>query len=296
MHEVKITRPSKLLFPRDGIRKGELIEYYKRIAGRMLPHLADRPLMLQRFPDGIGQAGFMQKTAGPYYPSWIRTVTVKKAGGTVKHVVCEDEATLMYLANQAAITLHPWLSRSADLYHPDMMVFDFDPSRADDIEGVTGGALALKDTLDDLELPAYLKTSGSRGVHVVVPLDGKRDFDFVRGFARQVAVAVVNRDSSRYTLEAHKEKRRGRVYIDVNRNAYAQTAVAVYSVRARAGAPVAAPLEWRELRKKSFRPDAITIRNIFERLETIDDPWRRFGSSAASLDAAAGKLGSLHVA
>jgi bifunctional non-homologous end joining protein LigD len=296
MQEVKITRPSKLLFPRDGISKGELIEYYKRIAGRMLPHLADRPLMLQRFPDGIERAGFMQKTAGPYYPPWIRKVTVKKAGGTVKHVVCDDAATLVYLANQAAITLHTWLSRSADLYHPDRMVFDFDPSRADDIAGVTGGALALKDTLDDLELPAYVNTSGSRGVHVTVPLEGKRDFDFVRGFARQVAFAVANRDSSRYTLEAHKEKRRGRVYIDVNRNAYAQTAVAVYSVRARAGAPVAAPLEWRELRKESFRPDAITIRNIFQRLETIEDPWRRFGNSAASLDDAARKLESLHVA
>ena len=296
MHEVKITRPYKLLFPRDGISKGELIEYYERIAETMLPYLADRPLMMQRYPDGIGRAGFMQKTAGPYYPSWIRKVTVKKAAGTVKHVVCDDAETLAYLANQAAITLHTWLSRVADLYHPDQMVFDFDPSRAEDIAGVTGGALALKDTLDGLELPSYVKTSGSRGVHVVVPLDGKWDFDFVRGLARRIAMLVVNRDSSRYTLEAHKEKRRGRVYIDVNRNAYAQTAVAAYSVRARAGAPVAAPLEWRELREKGFRPDAITVRNLFQRLKRVDDPWTHFRRAAAPLDAAVRKLESLQVA
>ncbi len=302
MHEVRITRPTKVLFPEDGITKGDLIQYYERIADRMLPYLADRPLVVQRFPDGIGKPGFIQKTAGPYYPAWIRKVTVKKVGGTVKHVVCDDASTLVYLANQACVTLHTWLSRVDNLNCPDQMVFDFDPSRDSDIAGVVGGALALKDELDHLDLPAYVKSTGSRGVHVVVPLDvgakevsakGGHNFDFVRAFARQIAATIVNRDSTRYTLEQHKEKRRGRVFIDVNRNGYAQSAVATYSVRPRPGAPVSVPLEWNELRQSRFRPDAVTVRNVFERLDRIDDPWKHFSRDAVSLDGAIRKLENL---
>jgi bifunctional non-homologous end joining protein LigD len=251
-HDIEISRAGKVLFPDDGITKAELVSYYLRIAPRMVPHLAGRPLVLQRFPDGIGRTGFIQKAAGPYYPDWIKKATVKKAGGTVKHVVCDDAATLVYLANQACITLHTWLSRTDDLNCPDQMILDFDPSGDDDLAGVVGGALVLKELLDGLELPAFVKSTGSRGVHVVVPLDGKQDFDSVRAFGRQLAAIIVDRDSSRYTLEQYKNKRRGRVFIDVNRNAYAQTAAAVYSVRARAGAPISVPLEWSELRKKSF--------------------------------------------
>jgi bifunctional non-homologous end joining protein LigD len=293
MHEVKITRPSKVLFPEDGITKGDLIHYYERIADRMLPYLSDRPLVVQRFPDGIGKPGFIQKTAGPYYPAWIRKVTVKKIGGAVKHVVCDNTSTLVYLANQACVTLHTWLSRVSDRNCPDQMVFDFDPSRDNDIASVVGGALALKDELEHLDLPAYVKSTGSRGVHVVVPLEPHHDSDFVRAFARRLAATIVNRDSTRYTLEQYKEKRRGRVFIDVNRNAYAQSAVANYSVRPRPGAPVSVPLEWKELRERRFRPDAVTMRNVFERLDRIDDPWEHFSRDAVSLDGAIRKLEKL---
>lgn len=293
-HEVAITRPAKVLFAQDGITKAELIRYYERIAAWMLPYLKDRPLMLQRFPDGIDGPGFMQKAAAPYTPPWIKKVTVRKAGGTVKHIVCNDAATLVYLANQACITLHTWLSRSDDMNCPDQMILDFDPSRSDDITGVTGGALALQEILDRLEMRAYVKSTGSRGVHVVVPLDGKSDFDTVRAFARQLAGMIVDRDTGRYTLEQHKNKRDGRVLIDVNRNAYAQTAVATYAVRARPGAPVSVPLEWSELRKKSFRPDAYTVRNVFDRLARIDDPWKDFWHHPASLEAAIRVLQNLH--
>ncbi len=293
-HEITITRPGKILFSQDGITKAELIRYYERIAVRMLPYLKDRPLMLQRFPDGIDAPGFLQKAAAPYSPAWIRKVTVKKAGGTVKHVICDDAATLVYLANQACITLHTWLSRARDINCPDQMMFDFDPSRSDDIPGVVGGALALKEVLDRLELPAFVKTSGSRGVHVVVPLDAKSEFDTVRAFARQLAGIVVDRDTGRYTLEHHKNKRDGRVLIDVNRNGYAQTAVAPYAVRARPGAPVSVPLAWSELRGKSLRPDAFTIRNVFERLDQIDDLWKDFWRHPVSLKAAGRKMENLH--
>ena len=295
-HDIDISRARKMLFLADGITKGDLLTYYLRIAPRMLPFLAGRPLVLQRFPEGIARAGFIQKAAGSYYPDWIKKVTVKKAGGTVKHVVCDDAATLAYLANQACIAFHTWLSRADDLNCPDQMILDFDPSTDDDLAGVVGGALVLKELLDGLELPAFVKSTGSRGVHVVVPLDGKQDFESTRSFARQLAAIIVDRDSSRYTLEQYKNKRRGRVFIDVNRNAYAQTAVAVYSVRPRSGAPISVPLDWSELRKKNFRPDAVTIRTIFDRLEKLEDPWKDFWRRPASLQQAARKLESLHAA
>ena len=289
--DVKITRPEKLLFPEDGITKGDLIRYYQRIGPRMLPYLKGRPLALQRYPDGIAGPSFFQKAAAPYYPEWIETATVKKVGGTVKHVVCNDVATLVYLANQACITLHPWLSRADRPDYPDQMIFDLDPS-SDDFRSVIDAAHVLKEILDELKLPAYLKTTGSRGLHIAVPLDGKQNFESVRTFARKVAEVVVARDPARYTLEQYKNKRDGRIFVDVNRNAYAQTAVAVYSVRARNGAPVSTPLGWAELRKRNLRPDAITIKNVFERLDQIQDPWSNFWKHRASLDEAAKRLGS----
>jgi bifunctional non-homologous end joining protein LigD len=262
----------------------------------MLPYLAARPLVLERFPDGIASPGFVQKAAAAHYPSRIKTATVKKVGGTVRHFVCGDVATLTYLANQACITFHTWLSRVGAIDSPDQMIFNFDPSRDGDVAGAVGGALVLKEILDDLELPAYVKSSDSRGVHVVVPLEAREDFEFVRDFARRLAAVIVDRDSSRYTLEQYKKNRRGRVFIDINRNAYAQTAAAPYSVRPRAGAPVSVPLHWSELRKKSFRPDAVIIRNIFDRFESVDDPWKRFWRDAASLEHAARKLEGVHAA
>lgn len=292
-HHVKITRPGKILFPEDGITKGDLIRYYQRIGEWMLPYLEGRPLSLQRFPDGIQQPGFFQKAASPYYPSWIKRATVKKVGGTVRHVVCDDVSTLVYLANQACITLHTWLSRVDKPEFPDQMIFDLDPS-TDDIQPVIEGAHSLKEVLDDLALPAYLRTTGSRGLHVTVPLGRKQDFDTVREFARKVAEIVVARNPHQYTLEQYKNKRGDRVFVDINRNAYAQTAVAVYSVRARRGAPVSVPLEWEEIRKKGFRADGITIENVFERLSSIPDPWKKFWRNPASLDKAGNILERKH--
>jgi len=293
---VEITHPGKILFPKDGITKLDIVYYYQRVAPLMIPYLENRPLVLQRFPDGLGRPGFVQKAVAPYYPGWIQKVTVKKAGGTVKHVVCNDAATLVYLANQGCIGLHPWLSRTEDVNCPDQMIFDFDPSRDDDLAGVVGGAMILKELLDELELPAFVKTTGSRGLHVVVPLDATQDFDTMRAFARELAEVIVDRDSSHYTLEAHKEKRKGRILIDVNRNGYAQTAAAAYSVRARDGAPVSVPFEWSELRKRTFRPNMYTIRNVFARLEKVEDPWKDMGKHHASLKSATRRLHSFHAA
>ncbi len=292
MHDVKITRPSKILFPKEGITKGELVDYYRRIAPRMIPHLIGRPLAMQRFPDGIDKFGFFQKAAAPYYPDWIRKVTVKKAGGTVQHVICDDPDALVYLANQACIVFHTWLSRADRIHFPDQLIFDLDRSSAP-AAAVIDGAHLIKQVLDELELPAFLKATGGSGLHVVVPLDRKHDFEAVRAFARSVAECVIERDPARYTLEVHKAKRGRRVFIDINRNAYAQTAVAPYSVRARDGAPLAIPIAWSDLRKRNFHPDSVTIRDA---LDQARDPWKDIYRHAASIDRARRKLENRHAA
>ena len=287
--EIKITRPEKILFPENGITKGELIEYYARIAPKILPHLRNRPLTLERYPDGIHTKRFFQKEVSSYFPEWIRRVTVKKAGGTVNHLVCNDTATLVYIANQACITPHIPLSRIDKLDHPDQMVFDLDP-QTDNFELVRSTAQAFKQLLDELELPAFIKTTGSRGLHVVVPLRRRESFDSVREFARQLAAMVVSQAPGERTLESLKAHRGSRVFIDTNRNAYAQLVAPAYAVRARQGAPVSVPISWSELPKKDLRPNGITIRNIFERVDKAKDPWADFWRSGVSLTKARRKL------
>ena len=293
--EVAISHPEKILFPEDGITKRDLVDYYRDIAPWILPHLRDRPLALECYPDGIDQPGFIRKDAPAHYPGWIRTVTIaKKAGGTVRHVVCNDAATLVYLANQACITPHIWLSRIDKLDRPDQMVFDLDPSR-DSFEPVRATAQALKELLDQLGLPAYLKTTGSRGLHVAVPLRRSEDFDAVRAFAREVARVLVSAAPEQRTLEQRKSMRRGRVFVDTNRNAYAQNVAPAYAVRARHGAPVSVPLDWRELTREDLRPNGVTIRSVFDRLEALGDLWADFRRRGASLAPARRKLEKLHV-
>jgi bifunctional non-homologous end joining protein LigD len=250
---------------------------------------------MERNPDGIDKPGFFQKAASPYYPRWMETVTIrKKIGGTVRHVVCDDDAaTLMYLANQACITPHIWLSRTDKLDYPDQMVFDLDPSE-DSFEPVKATAQSVKDLLDHLELPAYLKTTGSRGLHIAVPLKRSEDFDSVRAFARELAEVVVSQEPGERTLEQRKSMRRGRVFLDTNRNANAQTVAPAYAVRPRQGAPVSVPLEWNELRRKDLSSDGVTIRSVFKRLEKVADPWADFWRRAASLAKARQKLEKLN--
>lgn len=288
--EIEITRPDKVLFPEGGITKGDLIAYYARIAPWILPHIRDRPLTLERYPDGIHKQRIFQKEASSYFPTWIRRVTVTKVGGTVNHVVCNDSATLVYLANQACITPHIFLSCIDKLDVPDQMVFDLDP-QGDDFEPVRSTARAFKKLLDDLELPACLKTTGSRGLHVVVPLQRREGFDSVRAFARELARIVVSQAPEQRTLETLKANRGNRVFIDTNRNAYAQLVAPAYAVRARPGAPVSVPLDWNELRKKNLRSDGVTIRTIFDRLDKVGDPWAGFWRSGVSLARARRKLG-----
>ncbi len=221
--------------------------------------------------------------------AYLRRVAVKKVGGVVTHLLCNDTATLVYIANQACVTPHIFLSRIDKLDTPDQMVLDLDP-QGEDFELVRSTARAFKKLLDDLELPAYLKTTGSRGLHVVVPLQRREGFDTVRNFARELARIVVSQAPQERTLEPLKVNRGGRVFIDTNRNAYAQLVAPAYAVRARKGAPVSVPLDWSELKKKELRFDGVTIRTIFNRLEKVGDPWEDFWRSGVSLAKARRKL------
>jgi bifunctional non-homologous end joining protein LigD len=289
---VKLSRPDKLLFPDDGIRKQDIIDYYERISEVILPHIKDRPLMLQRFPNGIGEKSFFQKNVSYYFPNWIKRTSVKKAGGKVTHVLCNDVSTLVYLANLACITPHIWLSRVPELKHPDLLVFDLDPA-GEDFGPVRRTAFALRELLDEVGLKGFPMTTGSRGLHVSIPLNREMDFDRVRAFARTVAELLAQRDPRQVTVAARKDQRRGRVYIDVMRNAYAQTAVAPYALRAKPGAPIATPLDWDELSDARLHSQRYNLRNIFQRIETVGDPWKSIWRHPQALDRAQQKLNML---
>lgn len=280
--DVQITHPRRVLFPADGITKRDLVDYYCEVADTMLPHLKNRPLTVQRFPRGIHQQGFVQQDFADALPDWMGRADVAKEGGSVVHPVAERREALAWLANQNCITLHSWQSRQGRLHNPDRLVFDLDPSDGD-FAVVRATARAVAGVLDDLGLACYVQTTGSRGLHVVVPLRGDADFDTARQFARDVAEVVVSDDPAHRTVEVRKDKRGSRVYLDIMRNAYAQTAVAPYSVRARAGAPVATPLEWDELKSRGMRADRFTVRDVPKRLTGQRDPWAGMSRHSRSL-------------
>ncbi|MFE6225566.1 non-homologous end-joining DNA ligase [Streptomyces sp. NPDC057854] len=288
---VAIKRAGKELFPDDGITKADLADYYRRVGPRILPHLRGRPLMLERYPDGIGGGRFMQKDTPDHFPAWFHRVELPKEGGTVTYPVCDDLASLLYLVDQACVTPHRWLSKADRPDHPDRLVFDLDPA-GDDFALVRRTAGLLRGLLDELGLPAALMTTGSRGLHVVVPLDRRAGFDEVRAFARDVADVLAARHPDQLTTAARKQARKGRLYLDVQRNGYGQTAVTPYAVRARPGAPVATPLSWAELDDPDLTPRRWTVTTLGERLEG-DDPWKGELTRGRSLKAARGRLETL---
>lgn len=270
---VELNRPEKVLFPDDGITKADVADYYHRVARRMLPHLRHRPLMLERHPDGLDGPGFMQKDTPDHVPDWVHRVELPKEGGTVTYTVCDDTATLLHLAGQACITPHRFLSRADRPDHPDRLVFDLDPT-GDDFAPVRQAALWLRELLEDrLGLPTLVMTTGSRGLHVLVPLDGHAPFDDVRDFARDVAELLAARRPDELTTAPRKSGRRGRLYLDIQRNAYAQTSVTPYALRARPGAPVAAPLSWDDVHDPELTARRWTLSTVDQLLKT--DPWGR---------------------
>jgi bifunctional non-homologous end joining protein LigD len=290
---VTVHRPDKVLFPDPGISKADLAAYYRRIALFMLPHLRDRPLMLERHPDGVKGPRFLQKDTLESYPEWVRRARADKEGGTVRHVVCEDSATLVFLADQACLTLHRWLSRTGRLPWPDRLVFDLDPP-GEDFAAVRDAALRLGELLDRLNLPSALMTTGSKGLHVVVPLNGHTTFDQSRSFAKEVAETLVARCPSRLTTAVRKRARGGRLYLDVQRNAYAQTGVAPWSPRALPGAPVAAPISWAQLEDPEVDARTWSLSDVEGVLEQAKrNPWAGLLTRGRSLGPARKKLRAL---
>jgi bifunctional non-homologous end joining protein LigD len=281
-HDIKVTNPDKVLFPGDGITKGELVDYYHRISGMMVPLIEGRPMTMQRFPDGIGKEGFFQKEASDYFPEWVHRATLELGKGGIQHqVVCDDAATLVYLASQAMITPHVFLSRVDKVHYPDKLIFDLDPPD-DNFDTVRDAAKTLREALEADGYPVYLMTTGSRGLHVVVPLDRSADFDAVRAFARSFAEKVSEKHPDQYTVELSKEKRRGRLFLDYLRNSYGQTGVAPYGVRAKKGAPVATPITWPELDDISSSQE-YNVRNIFARMDKRGDAWKGMMKDASHI-------------
>jgi bifunctional non-homologous end joining protein LigD len=278
---IKITHPDKVLFPDDGIRKAELVDYYVEVAEVMVPHVRERPLSQHRFPDGIGGEAFWHKQIPKYFPPWVPRVRLQTEKGPQEQILCNEAATLAYLANQNCITPHVWLSRADRLRQPDQLIVDLDPP-GDDFEPVRKGALLLKEIFEDIGLAPFVKTTGSKGLHVAVPVRRGADFEEAREFSRVLAGVLADRDD-RLTTEVRKDKRRGRVFIDVGRNAYGQTAVPPYAVRARPGAPVASPIDWEEVRDRRLSPRRYTLRNMSRRLSRDGDPWKEMGRHARSL-------------
>jgi len=284
-YSFEASRLEKLLFPDDGISKADLMHYYREIAPLMLPHLKERPLSLQRFPDGISEEGFYEKKAPEYFPRWIKRVSVKVKGknSVQQQVVCAHAVSLVYLAEQACITLHGWLSRAGALEKPDRMIFDLDPPSEGDFELVRSCAQEIRALLEIVNLISFVMTTGSKGLHVVVPLQPKHSFETVRGFAARIAALLSKEHPKRYTDSSRKEKRSGRLFVDYLRNAYAQTAVVPYAVRPKPGAPVATPIDWPELDDTSLHAQRYTMNNIFRRLGQRDDAWKNMGRHARTL-------------
>jgi bifunctional non-homologous end joining protein LigD len=276
-----ITHPEKVMFPSDGITKGELAAYYEMIAPVMLPHIRGRPVTMERYPAGIGRKGFWQKDVSKGFPGWLERVEVPKKDGTVHHPIIKDVRSLLWVTNQNTITQHVWVARAPDLYHPDVCVFDLDPS-GDDPAAVRAAALGLRDFLARLGLPSWVKTSGSKGFHIVVPLDGSAHTGQVAGFAGAVGSTFVKLAPDHLTQEFSKVDRRGRIYVDTGRNGYSATFAAAYTVRAKPGAPISAPCTWEEVESGAVEPRSFTLRTMAARIEQVGDVWadmRRRGRS-----------------
>jgi bifunctional non-homologous end joining protein LigD len=284
-----ITHPEKILFPEDKITKGELAAYYQTIAPIMLPHIVRRPVTMERFPAGIQKKGFLQKDVSKGFPQWLERVEVPKKDGVVHHPIVTDTESLLWLANQNSITPHVWVSRAPDVYYPDICVFDLDPS-IDDAGMLRAAALGLRELLEELGLPSWVKTSGSKGFHIVVPLDGKAEIGEVERFAHSVGTLLVRRDPKNLTQEFHKADRGARILIDTGRNGWSATHAAVYAVRAKAGAPVSAPCTWEELESGKVGPRTFTLRNMGDRIEEVGDLWSGMRRRRRSLQRALLKL------
>ncbi len=291
-YTVKITNPDKILFPKAKLTKTDLIKYYQKIAPIMLPHIKGRPLTMNRFPDGVQGELFYQKDAPDYFPDYITLQPVKRSsGGIINYPLINNAAALVYLANYVCV-LHVWLSKEPKLNYPDRMIFDLDPSPGVSFTTVKWAAKEVKKILETLGFPVFLMTTGSRGLHVVVPLKRIYLFDEIREFAQEIARYLVEKYPGKLTLKLKKSERGKRIFVDTLRNAWGATAVAPYAVRAKEGAPIATPLKWSELSALTTS-QKYKIKNIFQRISRVGDPWKDMNKKACAITQARKKLANL---
>ena len=291
-YNVMITNPDKILFPKAKIKKIELVEYFQKIAPIMLPHIKDRPITMNRYPNGITKPMFYQKEAPAFFPEYIAIQPVKRStGATIEYAMATNQAAIVYLANYVCV-LHVWLSRASKLNYPDRMIFDLDPSPGVSFATVKWAAKETKKIGESLVWPTFSMTTGSRGLHIMVPLKRNYLFDEVRAISQQIAQLLVEQYPDKLTLEIRKRKRGKRIFIDTLRNAWGATAVAPYAVRAKPGAPIAAPITWAEFAKLKTS-QKYTIKNIFVRLSRSGDPWKDVNKKACALTQARKKLEKL---
>ena len=275
----------KVLWPHDGYTKADLIDYYRSVAGAILPYLKDRPLTLQRYPDGIEGFSFFEKHLPKGVPDWVARVTASSAEGgkKVTYVVCNDEPTLAYVANLASIVLHAWTSRVKTLDEPDFVFFDVDPGEKCTLKTLATVTLGIRDALAGIGLSALVKTSGGMGLHAFVPLAAGYSYESAKLFAELLARHVAEAMGDAVTLQRTVAKRDpAAVYLDYVQVGRGKTYVVPYSVRARDGAPVSTPLEWSEVeafarKRGATMPSdafaAFTIRTTAKRLKSRGDPW-----------------------
>jgi bifunctional non-homologous end joining protein LigD len=289
---VSLTNLDKVYWPDEGFTKGDLIKYYFEVAQYILPYLKDRPLIMKRYPNGITGSFFHQHDVDDA-PDYVRTETLEVEGHTVDYIIGGDVATLLYMANLGAIERHPWNSRVQNIDRPDWFVFDLDP------QGVEWGvicdvAISCKEILDGLGLDSYAKTSGSRGIHVYVPIKAIYTYEQIADFAERVAMIIERENKDVVTLERSlKKRKKERIYLDHMQNARGKSVVAPYSVRPKPGATVSAPLAWSEVKSKAVTISDFTIKTMPERLKQHGDLFKPVLNKRQSLDTAFKKLEGL---
>jgi bifunctional non-homologous end joining protein LigD len=284
---VRVSNPSRVLYPEQGLTKIEIVRYYERVADRVLPHLAGRPLTLVRCPAGRDKHCFYHKHIAEDTPPALHEVpVVERSGAEAVYVAVDSLAGLVTLTQMGVLEIHPWGSRSDRIDHPDVLIFDLDPGPGVDWPEVIAAARDLRDLLAELSLESFAKLSGGKGLHVVVPIAPELAWDPAKAFAKAVVQTLAGRHPDRFVTQMAKAKRKGRIFLDYLRNGFGNTAVAPYSTRARPGAPVAAPVRWEELGPRT-PPDRYTVRNMARRLGSLrDDPWAGYFDLRQRLPAA----------
>jgi bifunctional non-homologous end joining protein LigD len=267
--ELKLTNLDKVLYPKAGFTKGEVVDYYAKVAPAIVPHLSGRPLTLRRFPEGVDntEAAFFEKRCPKHRPEWVKTTPVSASTGTIDFCVCEDRATLVWMAQLAAIELHPSLSLARKLDQPTVLAFDLDPGPPADILDCCRVGMRLRDLFDHFGVESFPKTSGSKGLQIYVPLNSSISYEETKPFAKAIAQLLEKQTPDLVVSKMKKVERKGKVFVDWSQNHQRKTTIAVYSLRARERPTVSTPVTWDEVERAADKEDAASL--VFETTDVL---------------------------